>query len=222
MDKRSGIPPSQPPVISAPVTCSSVVSGATLPGEAVVHASKDQVTTAGAGLSEAEAASHHVPLFPPARGLDGRDLAGSAPRRCKPRSVDCGQRGGGPVSAHLQGSRVVFHLRQPLSDFAVGHGAAQGVVGGLQELQLLLVLSQCLRGAAGVGGTGFSQTEQWARGARPVRWRPAGTQEALTPGPPDPRPLRPLLHLTHHGWPGAPLAGGRQRPPPAAGRSSGP
>lgn len=132
----------------------------------MVHASKDQVTTADAGLSEAEAASHHVPLFPPARGLDGRDLAGSAPRRCKPRSVDCGQRGGGPVSAHLQGSRVVFHLRQPLSDFAVGHGAAQGVVGGLQELQLLLVLSQCLRVAAWVGGTGFSQTGQWARGRK--------------------------------------------------------
>lgn len=114
----------------------------------MVHASKDQVTTAGAGLSEAEAASHHVPLFPPARGLDYRDPAGSAPRRCEPRRVDCGQRWGGPVSAHLQGSRVVLHLRQPLSDLAVGHGAAQGVVGGLQELQLLLVLSQCLRIAA--------------------------------------------------------------------------
>ena len=104
--------------------------------------------------------------YPGGGHLDGRDLAGSAPRRCKPRSVDCGQRGGGPVSAHLQGSRVVFHLRQPLSDFAVGHGAAQGVVGGLQELQLLLVLSQCLRVAAWVGGTGFSQTGQWARGRK--------------------------------------------------------
>lgn len=132
----------------------------------MVRASKDQVTTADAGLSEAEASSHHFPLFPPARGVDGRDRAGSAPRRCEPGRVDCSQRRGGPVSAHLQGSRVVLHLRQPFSDLAVGHGAAQGVVGGLQQLQLVLVLSQGLRVAAWVGGTGFRPTGQWARGSK--------------------------------------------------------
>ena len=174
------------------------------------------MTTADAGLSEAEASSHHFPLFPPARGLDGRDRAGSAPRRCEPGREDCSQRRGGPVSAHLQGSRVVLHLRQPFSDLAVGHGAAQGVVGGLQQLQLVLVLSQGLRVAAWVGGTGFRPTGQWARGSKANGVAPAGTQEAPAPGP------MPLLNPTHHGWPGVPLAGGRRRPLPAAARSSGP
>lgn len=93
------------------------------------------------------------------------------------------------ASAHLQGGRVVLHLRQPLSDLAVGHGAAQGVVGRLQELQLLLVLSQGLRVAPWAGGTGFSLAGQRARG-REGQWgsgRPALRKAPPVP-PPTPRP----------------------------------
>ena len=73
----------------------------------MVHASKDQVTTADAGLSEAEAASHHVPLFPPARGLDGRDLAGSAPMQEK---KALSSRGRGRTDCSMLGFPVLHYL----------------------------------------------------------------------------------------------------------------
>ena len=94
------------------------------------------------------------------------------------------------ASSHLQGSRVVLHLRQPLSDLAVGHGAAQGVVGRLQKLQLLLVLSQGLRVAAWAGGAGFSLAGQWARD-REGQW--GSGRSALRKGTPPARPPAPRV-----------------------------
>lgn len=113
----------------------------------MVHASKDQVTTAGAGLSEAEAAWHHVPLFPQPEAWTTETQQALPPGEMRTTEVDCGQRWGGPVSAHLLGQPVVSISASRSPILRSGHGAA-GVVGGLQELQLLLVLSQCLRIAA--------------------------------------------------------------------------
>lgn len=65
------------------------------------------------------------------------------PRRAGPGRLGLASVGAG-CAAHLQGSRVVLHLRQPLPDLPVGHSAAQGIVRALQKLQLLLMLLQGL------------------------------------------------------------------------------
>lgn len=117
--------------------------------------------------------------------------------------------------AHLQGSRVVLHLSQPLSDLAVGHRAAQRVSCALQELQLLLMLLQGLCVAAYAGGSGFSPDRQPPRTTTINRVAPS-------PAPPHPAPPVSLSQPdrsrgrdTHHGWPRARPAGGRGQPPPA-------
>lgn len=170
--------------------------------------------------------TQHVPLWPEARAVETAPQSSKRdPHEGQARPGRLGRAGVGVrCVAHLQGSRVVLHLRQPLPDLPVGHGAAQGIVRALQQPQLLLMLLQSLevaawraggRRAAPVGRPGAAGSAL-ARATAPVLSAPSRPPRQWTSPPPD------SARGTHHGWPAAPPAGDRARLPLAAARWSGP
>lgn len=97
--------------------------------------------------------------------------------------------GPGRISTHLQGSGVVLQLRQPLSDLAVGHCAAEGVAGAFQELQFLLMLPQGLRVLAWASRRRRLQPGRPSSRLRPLGRADSGRQAGRSARSPYPHPL---------------------------------